>query len=182
MLPCRAPQSIFCLLGFFSALWAQKRDVIFHMSNLSFSVSLDLVHLLPFLAFLWSEREVLWLILYDILLLGESHLSFCQQPWQPFCEGGDCKSKSSLVPGRKNTPPMNHLTKIFPGATARGEHKYWPRTDIIADICSTGVDAGNPHVQKVFPCLMPMSLVRVQCVTAFEICATIFMLGVSFTQ
>lgn len=95
MLPCRAPQSIFCLLGFFSALWAQKRDVIFHMSNLSFSVSLDLVHLLPFLAFLWSEREVLWLILYDILLLGESHLSFCQQPWQPFCEGGDCKSKSS---------------------------------------------------------------------------------------
>lgn len=96
------------------------------------------------------------------------------------------RATHQLVPGRKNIPPMNHLTKIFPRATVQGGHKYWSRTDIIANICSTEVDAENSHVQKIFSCLMPMSLMRVQCGTTFKIRVTTFMLGIitrlSFTQ
>lgn len=91
-----------------------------------------------------------------------------------------------LVPGRKNIPSMNHFTKTFPRAPVQREHKYWPKSDIIANTCTAGVDAGNSQVQKIFSGFMPMSLRRVQCVTTFKICATTFMSGIitrlSFTQ
>lgn len=67
---------------------------------------------------------------------------------------------------------------MFPRVTIQGGHEYWSRTDGIANVCNTGIDTGNPHVQKIYSCLIYMSLMRVQCVAAFKICAITFMLGI----
>lgn len=95
------------------------------------------------------------------------------------------RASHPLVPGRKNIPSMNHFTKTFPRAAVQGEHKHWPRSDIIANTCTAGIDAGNSNSQDISG-FMPTSLRRVQCVTTFKICATTFVLGIitqlSFTQ
>lgn len=65
-------------------------------------------------------------------------------------------------------------------------HKCWSRTANIANVCNAGIDTGHPCVQKIFSCLMPTSLMRIQCVTTFKICSLTFMWGIirwfCFTQ
>lgn len=72
----RAPQSIFHLLGIYSALRAPKWNMVFHKSSLRFSLFFGPVHLFLFLACLWSEFLLLLLTLHESLLRGGSHMSF----------------------------------------------------------------------------------------------------------
>lgn len=70
------------------------------------------------------------------------HTSFCQQPWQPFCEGGSWNIKSSTVTGKKCISPKNHFTKMFSCAAIWGgdTHTLSSRTDNITNVHNTGID------------------------------------------